>query len=115
MKTFRTHLVLIAALVFAGPVLAQADPTLHQIYEAAQAGNLTQAQQMVDQVLRDHPKSAKAHYVAAELYAREGKFPSARQELGTAQTLEPGLPFARADAVRALQREVSQSPGARPG
>ncbi|HEY3786177.1 MAG TPA: tetratricopeptide repeat protein [Steroidobacteraceae bacterium] len=113
LKTFRTHLVLVLALGVAGPVLAQADPTLHQIYEATQAGHLTQAQQMVDQVLRDHPQSAKAHYVAAELYAREGNLPSARRELSTAQTLEPGLPFARPGSVQALQRELSQGQGLR--
>ncbi|HZO22219.1 MAG TPA: tetratricopeptide repeat protein [Steroidobacteraceae bacterium] len=107
LKTFRT-LVLVLALGIAGPVLAQADPTLHQIYEAAQAGHLAQAQQMVDQVLRDHPQSAKAHYVAAELHAREGNLPSARQELNTAQRLEPGLPFAKPDSVRELQRELGQ-------
>jgi len=108
---------LILAMVCAGPVLAQADPTLHQIYEAAQTGHLDQAQQMVNQVLRDHPQSAKAHYVAAELYAREGHFAQGRQELNTAESLEPGLPFARADSVRALQRELSQgqSVGMTPG
>src|SRR5579864_8369520 len=101
----------ILALVFlaglAGPVLAQADPTMHQIYETAQSGNLTQAQHMMDQVLRDHPQSAKAHYVAAELYAREGNLASARQELSTAQTLEPGLPFVRPEALGSLQRQLS--------
>lgn len=108
LKTFRTHLVLVLALASAGPVLAQTDPTLHQIYEAAQAGRLPQAQQMMDQVLRDHPQSGKAHYVAAELYAREGNFPAARRELGSAQTLAPGLPFARPASVQALQRELAQ-------
>ncbi|HVO47473.1 MAG TPA: tetratricopeptide repeat protein [Steroidobacteraceae bacterium] len=101
-------LALILALGCAGPVLAQADPTPHQIYEAAKAGHLDQAQQMVNQALRDHPQSAKAHYVAAEIYAREGQFAQARQELNTAESLEPGLPFAPANSVRELQRELSQ-------
>lgn len=108
LTTIRTHFVLLLALGFAGPVLAQADPTLHQIYEAARAGHLPEAQQMMNQVLRDHPQSGKAHYVAAELYAREGNFPAARQELSRAQILEPGLPFARPDSARALQRELAQ-------
>lgn len=107
LKTIQTHFVLIVAFAFAGPVLAQADPTLHQIYEAAQSGHLAQAQQMMNQVLRDHPQSGKAHYVAAELYAREGNVPPARQELAKAQSLEPGLPFAKVDSVRALERELA--------
>ena len=35
---------------------------------------------MMDQVLQDHPQSAQAHDVAAELYARGGASPRARQE-----------------------------------
>jgi hypothetical protein len=94
---------------------------MHQIYEAAQSGHLPQAQQMIDQVLRDHPQSAKAHYVAAEVAAREGNLASARQELNTAKTLEPGLPFAKHDSVLALERELGQgqtmrtAPGYAPG
>ncbi len=64
---------------------------MNQIYEAAAAGHLDQAQQMITQVLADHPTSAKAHYVQAELYAKEGKNALARAELGTAERLNPGL------------------------
>jgi len=107
LKSFRTYLALIFAIGFVGTALAQSDPSVQQIYDAARTGHLAQAQQMMDQVLRDHPQSGKAHYVAAELYAREGNFPAARQELNSAETLEPGLPFARPESVKALQRELS--------
>src|ERR1700692_2908740 len=101
------------AMSFSGPVLAQAaDPTVHQIYEAAQAGHFDQAQQMMDQVLRDHPTSAKAHYVQAELYAKEGKTALARSELGTAEQLKPGLPFANPRAVQELQAQLGLKGGA---
>ena len=110
LKNFRSCWILVLALAFAGPVLAaDTDPTLHQVYEAAQTGHLPQAQQMMNQVLRDHPGSGKAHYVAAELYARAGNSPMARQELNTAQQLEPGLPFAKPESVQVLEREVSQA------
>jgi hypothetical protein len=98
------------ALAFAvsTPVFADApDPTMHQIYEAAQGGHLDQAQTMIDQVLRDHPKSAKAHYVQAELYAREGKSTLARAELATAEQLEPGLPFAKPQSIQELRAELA--------
>src|ERR1039457_4238641 len=85
---------LTVAVSFSAPVLADAaaDPTVHQIYQAAEAGRFDQAQQMMDQVLKDHPKSAKAHYVQSELYAKEGKTALARAQLGQAEELEPGLP-----------------------
>jgi hypothetical protein len=85
---------------------ADADPTVHQIYEAASTGHLDQAQQMMDQVLRDHPNSAKAHYVQAELYAREGKAALARSELNQAEQLKPGLPDENPRSVQALKSEI---------
>ena len=90
---------------------ADADPSMHQIYQAAEAGHLDQAQSMIDQVLRDHPRSAKAHYVQAELFAREGKIASARTELGRAEELEPGLPFAKPASVQALRSELAVGGG----
>src|SRR4029077_17008111 len=96
------------ALSFAlgGMALADTDPTVHQIYEAASSGHLDQAQHMMDEVLRDHPKSAKAHYVQSELYAREGKFSLARTELERAEQLEPGLPRENPRSVAELKSEL---------
>jgi uncharacterized protein len=95
------------AVSLSGPVLADAaDPTVHQIYEAAQAGHLDQAQQMMDQVLRDHPKSSKAHYVQAELFAKEGKTALARAELAQAEEFDPGLPHENPRSVQELKSEL---------
>ena len=108
-------LILAAALsvgaVFAlsSPVLAQADPTMNQIYEAAAAGHLDQAQQMITQVLADHPNSAKAHYVQAELYAKEGKTSMARVELGIAERLNPGLTSFSPRSVQELKSQLGLS------
>lgn len=97
------------AMSFSAPVLA-ADPTVHQIYEAAEGGHLDQAQQMMDQVLRDHPKSAKAHYVQAELYAKEGKTALARAELNQAEEIEPGLTQENPQSVQALKAQLGMAP-----
>ncbi len=99
------------AMSLSGPALADAaDPTVHQIYEAAQAGHFDQAQQMMDQVLRDHPKSAKAHYVQAELYAKEGKTALARSELTQAEQFDPGLTHENARSVQELKAELGMGP-----
>ena len=88
-----------------------------QIYSAAASGHLDQAQQMITQVLADHPGSAKAHFVQAELYAKEGKTALARSELGAAEQLKPGLPFASPRSVQELKAQlglkVAMSPGMR--
>jgi hypothetical protein len=104
---FGTLLLLTIAL----PVLA-ADPSPAQVYQAARSGNLAQAQQMIAQVLRDHPTSGQAHYVAAEIDARAGNLGLARQELQTAESLEPGLPFAQPRSVQELRAQLGQGSGA---
>ena len=99
-----------AALAFgvvSVPALAaDADPTVHQIYEAVQSGHLDQAQQMMTQVLHDHPESSKAHYVQAELYAREGNLGLARSELARAEQLDPGLSKENPRSVQELQAQL---------
>jgi hypothetical protein len=102
-----------AALAFSAPVFAQADPTMNQIYDAAAAGHLDQAQQMITQVLADHPNSAKAHYVQAELYAKEGKTSMARVELGIAERLSPGLPSFNPRSVQELKSQLGVAQGER--
>src|SRR4051812_13650536 len=90
--------VLLAA--FAAGAWAQNDPTIDQIYQAARSGQLGRAETMIDQVIKDHPTSGKAHYVKAEIAARERKYDVARQELSTAESLSPGLKFAKPEAVQ---------------
>jgi uncharacterized protein len=97
-----------AALTFslAGVTALAADPTVDQIYQAARSGHLAEAQQLMDQVLRDHPDSGKAHYVQAELFAREGDFARARAELGRAEQLSPGLPKENPQSVEELKAQL---------
>lgn len=100
------------AIGIASPAFADSDPTMDQIYTAAAGGHLDQAQQMISQVLADHPTSAKAHYVQAELYAKEGKTALARSELSTAEQLKPGLPFANPRSVQELKAQLGLRAGA---
>jgi len=104
----------LAAASFMAAGAAAQDPTLHQVYQAAQSGNFSEAQRMMDQVLRDHPNSAKAHYVEAELLAKQGRFTAAESELATAERLEPGLPFAKPQAVAEIKQRISTSRALRP-
>jgi uncharacterized protein len=107
LKRIAAPLVLVTALACAGPVLA-ATPTVDQVYEAARAGHLDQAQQLMDEVLRDKPNSAKAHYIEAEISARAGNFSRARSELARAQQLDPSGSFAKPEALASLQRELAR-------
>lgn len=104
MRNLRIVLLAFAALAWAGLAAAQAEPTLQQIYATAQSGQVDKARQMTQEVLRNHPNSAKAHFVLAELEASQGNATLAREELAAAERLAPGLPFARPEAVQALRR-----------
>lgn len=84
-------------------------PTVHQIYQTAQAGNLEDAHRMVEQVLLAHPQSAKAHFVDAEILVRQGDMADAKNEFETAQKLSPGLPFAKPESVHDLQERLKGS------
>jgi uncharacterized protein len=87
---------------------AAADPTVHDIYQAAHTGQLKKAEAMVQRVLASHPDSAKAHYVAAEVYGQAGERGRARAELSAAQKIDPGLSFVKPDALSKLQRRLDE-------
>lgn len=99
-----------AALLYSGaPLAAAADPTVTQVYEALQSNHVAQAEQMISQVLTDYPRSGKAHYVAAEVYARAGNYARARSELATAEQLTPGLPKENPSSVAELRSELNSA------
>lgn len=104
-------LVALFSFVGVGLAMAQAEPTIKQIYEAAESGKVEQAQTMIQQVLIAHPSSARAHFVQAELFARQGLASRGREALATADKLAPGLPFAKPEAVQALRAQLASRPG----
>jgi len=107
-----TFALLFLTLCFTAPVFAEEDATMHQVYLAAESGKFNEAQSMMDKVLRDHPDSAKAHFVEAELLEKQGLFSNANAELNTAERLQPGLPFTKPGALQNLkQRIASESNG----
>lgn len=105
--SYKSLASLTVALALASSVAFAADPTLHQVYQAAEAGNYRAAQGMMDQVLHDHPNSAKAHFVEAELLAKQNQLRSAQTELTTAERLEPTLSFAKPEALAELRARIN--------
>ena len=104
---------LVAVAIGFLPAARADDPTLHEVYQAVHAGHLNEAQAMMTTVLRDHPDSAKAHYVEAEVLVRLGRAGDAQSELERAERLSPGLPFAKPEAVHELRTQIAQSAGGR--
>jgi len=104
----------LAMLLACGTAVAQTEPTMDEVYGAAKSGQLDKAQTMIQQVLIGHPNSAKAHYVQAEIAARQNQLPRAREALANAERLAPGLPFAKAESVKALRTQLGGSASAAP-
>jgi len=110
MKKSRLWLLAPAALMMMATVSAPAlaaDPGVREVYAAARAGDVDKAIGMMNTVLKDHPNSAKAHYVQAELLAKKGRVAEARSELGTAEKLAPGLPGIQPQSVASLKAQLN--------
>lgn len=102
----------LAAGMLVSPAAFAQEPTIHQVYEAAEAGKFIEAQKMMDQVLAAHPNSAKAHFIEAELLAKQGKLSRAATELATAERLGPDGKFAKPEAVQRLKAVLAAAPAA---
>lgn len=108
-KPFIRVATLALTMAFTAPILAAEDASMHEVYLAAEAGKFNEAQAMMDKVLRDHPDSAKAHYVEAELLAKQGRLSGAADELNIAERLKPGLPFAKPQALQKLKAQIAST------
>ncbi|HXE40458.1 MAG TPA: tetratricopeptide repeat protein [Azonexus sp.] len=107
MKKTVVALMLAASVGISMPSIA-AEPALHEVYQAANSGKMDDAQRMMKEVLQAHPNSGKAHYVEAELLAKQGNLKQAADQLATAEKLAPGLPFATPQAVSSLRETISR-------
>lgn len=97
-----------ALILFASVTPARASvPSIEQVYQAAHAGHLAQAEAMTRQVLQTYPNSARAHYVMAQILAAEGRTEEARSYLEAAERLKPGLPFANRGSVANLEARIN--------
>ncbi len=94
-------------LVVAGVQTALAVPTLTEVSRAARSGDLARADAMMQEVLKAHPRSARAHFVYAKVLAAQARLSPAQHELSQAQALAPGLPFADPRSVAELERAIA--------
>jgi uncharacterized protein len=105
-----SFVVLTTVFCLNGIALADNSPGIDQVYQAAREGRMDEAQKMMNVVLRNHPNSAKAHYVEAEILSRQGMMQQAANELNIARRLKPDLSFANVQAVRELENRVNAAP-----
>ena len=112
MRVFHRHHLVAALILVSGSVFAEA--SIDEVYRTAAGGHLSEAQALMQEVLKAHPDSAKAHFVEAELLVRQNRTDAARAELARATAIDPGLGFAKPQAVEALKTSLGASRESRP-
>jgi hypothetical protein len=76
---------------------------------ASESGGLSGPERAVCERIRIHPQCPRAHLAYAQLLAELGRKGEARRELGEAERLEPGLPFAPPATVDELAHKLGMS------
>jgi hypothetical protein len=79
-------LMLVSGAAFAVPTATQIETTIQQ-------GNWQKADSQLNEVLKAHPDSARAHYLYAQVLDREGRPADALAQLQQAKTLDPQVRF----------------------
>jgi hypothetical protein len=64
---------------------------------------------MMQQVLTEHPQSAEAHYIDAEVEYAAGHYDRSRSELATAERINPALSFANPRSVAELKSGLANN------
>ena len=88
--------------------VALALPSVEQVQEAVKQGHFEQAETMMREVIDSRPRSAKAHYIYAEILAHNGKRELALQEAQTASKLDPAIGFTNPEKFRSFEQALSQ-------
>ena len=95
---------IVALAIGAASAFAWALPTVQQVEAEIQQGRTVQAESMMGEVVAAKPASAKAHYIYAEILARNKKFAKASEEARTARQLDPDLKFTQPEKFRAFEQ-----------
>lgn len=103
---------LVSVGLFLACAVAWAVPTVQQVEAEVQQGHYLQAEGMMREVVDAKPGSAKAHYIYAEILARNGSFSKAADEVAKAKQLDPDVKFTQPEKFQAFEKllEREQKP-----
>lgn len=100
--------LLFAALLSLASIASAADSP-KDVQALVARGDYPGAERLLRQAVSEHPASAKAHYVLAEVLAHEGDIGEAKAEATMAATLDPGTHFTDPAKFQAFQRELGKA------
>jgi TonB family protein len=93
---------------------ASHEPSVDEVYQTMSSGQLARAQSMIEDVLKKHPFSSKAHFVAAQVYAKAQYLIAARNELATAARLDTEMSYVDAAALHKFMQQIGSLPQSTP-
>ena len=94
-------------LLVSGSAFAADGPK--EVEAAIRQGNYTLAEQELRQAITEHPQSAKAHYLLAQVLAHEGNIGDAQKEAGQAKAIDPKISFTDPAKFNRFQAELNQA------
>ena len=98
--------IVISLAFVAASSLSWALPTVQQVEAEVQQGHTARAETMMSEVVAAKPDSAKAHYIYAEILARNAKFGKAAEEEAKARQIDPDAKFAPPRVHQPCRRRV---------
>ncbi len=99
---------LIAGAMAGAATGAWALPKVEEVAAEVHAGHYDRAEVMMRDVLEAKPKSARAHYLYAEILAHNGRLDEARRHADQAAQLDPALGFTEPAKFRAFQARLGR-------
>ncbi|SFW25198.1 tetratricopeptide repeat protein [Luteibacter sp. UNCMF366Tsu5.1] len=90
---------------------ASAADSPKDVQAAIDRGDYATAETLLRQAVSEHPSSAKAHYVLAEVLAHQGNIGEAKAEATKASSLDPATHFTDPAKFQAFQRKLDAALG----
>jgi hypothetical protein len=106
--TYMKKTLLALSLMFVAAA-ASAGDSPKDVQAMIARGDFPAAETALREAVSEHPQSAKAHYVLAEVLAHEGNIGEARAEANKAATLDPATRFTDPARFQQFQSKLNQA------
>ena len=97
--------IIVGLLLISG--VAFAEPSFQQIQSLIERQQYSAAEQGLEEIIKNHPQSAKAFYSMAQAQAGMGRLDKARYALDKARGLDPDLKFATKSNIESLEQAIT--------
>jgi hypothetical protein len=101
--------LLLSLILLVATAAASAADSPKDVQALIARGDYPGAEAALREAITDHPQSAKAHYVLAEVLAHEGNIGEAKTEANKAAALDPATHFTDPAKFQAFQQKLNEA------